>query len=358
MLRKRLAAAAIGGASLLAAVTVVTAGSALGAGGGSWQVLRQLQSTDAPGVSDVVAVGEASGWAFDGPTAWQRDGSSWTPVPFPAKAWEEVIAAGASSASNVWAFTANPLGAHALHWNGSSWAVAGTFARGRPIDGAVVLGPNDVWVFGDGAGVAPAGFPGSPLGSWHYNGRSWSPVAGGSTLAGGSALSPDDIWAYGGTDVAHWNGRGWTRTPVASLLPASRGPGSNPELTGIYAQSPDSVYAVGNSYASNDGGPVTILHYDGSSWTRVAEFGHGYSTQIASDGHGGLWLPLNGAVGGGTIMLHYSGGRLTAVALPDPSGHIFIDTVSLIPGSTSVLGGGYYGSSADHGAGVIAQYQG
>jgi hypothetical protein len=50
----------------------------------------------------VVATGKATGWAFDGtsgPTAWQRNGSTWTEVRFPGKSGEAVVAAGATSPS-------------------------------------------------------------------------------------------------------------------------------------------------------------------------------------------------------------------------------------------------------------------
>jgi hypothetical protein len=71
-----------------------------------------------------------------------------------------------------------------------------------------------VWVFGQPY------FPGAGLGAWHYNGHTWSRVASGHGLQGGSALGADDIWAFDGADVAHWNGSIWSRTSVAHLLPA------------------------------------------------------------------------------------------------------------------------------------------
>jgi len=323
--------------------------------GASWRIVKQLKVGDSPGVTAVVAVGQNGGWAFDGPAAWQRDGARWTQVPFPARDFEQVSAAGASSATNVWAFTESGLGARALHWNGSSWSVAATFSRnvawlGNPIGAVVVLSPSDVWAFS--GSYAPHNGPGA----LHYDGHSWSRVAVGTNLERGSGLSPDDIWAFGGQDVAHWNGVTWSFTSVASLLPATRD-GDDPVVTGIDAQSPGSVYAVGNGNALRGGGPIVILHYNGGSWTRVAQGGsYGYGSQIASDGHGGLWLPMSGASGGEPSMLHYSGGRLTVTALPAPASIFRVDTVSLIPGTTSMLGGGYYFSDATNPVGAILQY--
>ena len=51
------------------------------------------------------------------------------------------------------------------------------------LTGVVALGPSNVWVFG-GSGFGPG------LGTWHFNGRSWSQWHGNAVgLQGGSALS-------------------------------------------------------------------------------------------------------------------------------------------------------------------------
>jgi hypothetical protein len=39
------------------------------------------------------------------------------------------------------------------------------------------------------------------------------------TLPGGSALADNDVWAYNGSSVDHYDGTTWTATSVASLLP-------------------------------------------------------------------------------------------------------------------------------------------
>ncbi len=74
-----------------------------------------------------------------------------------------------------------------------------------------MLNPSDVWVFGQPF------VPGNNLGAWHYNGHTWSRVAGGGGLEGGSALSPSNIWAFDGVDVAHWNGQAWSRTSAGNF---------------------------------------------------------------------------------------------------------------------------------------------
>jgi hypothetical protein len=259
------------------------------------------------------------------------------------------VAAGATSADNAWAFTAGGAQSRALHWNGRAWSVQRSFAQ--QIGGAVVISPSDIWVFGQPY------FPGTGLGAWHYNGSSWSRVTSGRGLEGGSALSANDIWAVDGVDVAHWNGSTWSRTSVAHLLPAKQ-PLNGPLLTGIFVQSKNSVYAIGNGGLEDEGGPLVILHWNGRQWSKVAHGNYGFGVQpmqqVSSDGHGGLWLPMPGVDGQPSYLLHYSGGRLTQAALPDGEHKMSVEAVALIPGTTDVLGGGDTHASNAPGTNVTA----
>jgi hypothetical protein len=349
-------------AALMAAAVVAVAGCAPTATAAqvsaapSWHIVKRVASGSNGVVTAVTAVGRNGGWAFDGfsnATAWERNGSTWTQVPFPSQNEEMVVAAAASSATNVWAFTQEVGISRALRWNGQHWTVMRFFPRA--IGGAVVLSSSDVWVFG-----API-FPGAGLGAWHYNGRTWTQVASGHGLEGGSGRSASDIWAFDGADVAHWNGSTWSRTSVASLLPAKQQL-NDPFLTGIYEQSRHSVYAIANGHLQDEGGPLVILHWNGSAWSKVAggNFGFGAGQQLSSDGHGGLWLPMPGFGGQKSYLVHYTGGHLVAAPLPVGPDKITVGTVALIPGTTQVLGGGDTHASTDPGTdvvGVILQYE-
>jgi hypothetical protein len=322
------------------------------AGAASWRVVKQLRGGAFPAITAVVTVGRNGGWAFDGqgsPTAWERNGSAWSRVSFPGQSNEVVVAAAATSASDVWAFTGDGGHSRALRWNGSKWSVAGTFSRG--IGGAAAISASDVWVFGQPF------VPGSGLGAWHDNGHSWSRVAGGGGLEGGSAVSASDVWAFDGTHVANWNGKTWTRTSVAHLLPGKQQL-NDPAVTGIYAQSRNSVYAIANGNLQDEGGPIVVLHYNGHIWAKLAEGNYGFGTQplqqIASDGHGGLWLPMPGVAGQKSYLLHYSAGHLTVAALPASASKINVDAVALIPGTTDLLGGGFTHAAGNPGANVVA----
>jgi hypothetical protein len=318
----------------------------------SWHIVKRVPGGSNGVFTAVTAVGRNGGWAFDGfskATAWERNGSTWTRVPFPSQNDEMVVAAAASSASNVWAFTQEFGTSRALRWNGQEWTAVRSFSRS--IGGAVVLSSSDVWVFGTDQ------VPGANLGAWHYNGRTWTKVASGHGLEGGSGRSASDIWAFEGADVAHWNGSAWSRTSVASLLPAKQQL-NDPALTGIYEQSPHSVYAIGNGRAQDEGGPLVILHWNGSAWSRVAQGNYGIGTlpvqQVGPDGHGGFWLPMPGYSSTKAYMLHYSAGQLTAADLPGGPYRISVDAVALIPGTTDLLGGGETHAFANPGSNIVA----
>jgi hypothetical protein len=47
-------------------------------------------------------------------------------------------------------------------------------------------------------------------------------------------------------------------------------------LTGIVAVSKHSVYAIGNGDLQDEGGPMVILHWNGSQWSRVAQGNYGF----------------------------------------------------------------------------------
>lgn len=205
-----------------------------------------------------------------------------------------------------------------------------------------VLGPRDVWVF-------------SSLGKiYHFNGRTWTEVP--ATLQGGSALNGHNVWAYGGADVEHCNGRTWTATNVASLLPPPTvwGPAS---LTSILALAPDDVYATGEGPEPPDsGGPGVLLHFNGRTWTRVAEsssLNSASGTKLVPDGRGGLWISAEPTfVNEG--LFHYSAGQLTAVTLPSGVNHY--GPVSHIPGTAGALFGAETSNGTPSGASLILRY--
>jgi hypothetical protein len=292
----------------------------------------------------VVATGKTTGFAFNGfgapggETAYERTSTTWKKVPFPGKNNEVVATAAASSPSNVWAFADSMFSSSSrvLRWTGAKWAVVKTF--GGSVWGASVLGPKDVWVYG----LVPGGFMAPAIGVWHFNGSGWTLV--GKNISGGSALSDHDVWGFTRTSVEHWNGSGWAATSVKSLLPAVDPHGLNhPSVVGILALSHGNVYAFGSADTQDEGGPLVVLHFNGTKWSKVAtgQFGYGpFYNQVSSDGGGGLWIPMNGPAGGTAFLVHYAGGKLTKAVEPVNPVNLAIASVSRIPGTTQQLAGG------------------
>jgi hypothetical protein len=309
-----LSAAGTVAAALLSGAPAASAATA------SW---HPVLSVPGGGVAEaVVATGKATGWAFlrDG-SAYQRAGAAaWRQVAFPGSGGY-VNAAAASSPSNVWAAfrTTTAGGSQVDRWNGRSWVVVRSFPG--EVTGLSVLGPDDVWAFGGGSGGE---------GVFHFNGRGWAQAS--SALSGGSAASDRDVWAYSGTQIAHYDGRQWTETDVAGLFPASAGGRVAPVVTGVLALAPDDVFAVGVGWAGVGGGPSVVLHYDGHGWSLAAAgpyvLGPG---SLASDGQGGLWMTSD-THQNLEVLLHYSAGQLADAGEPFTS-------VASIPGTDEALGG-------------------
>jgi hypothetical protein len=339
---------AAAGASAASAVPRSAAAAATPAP--SWKIAKSVNSGD---FTTVVASSSTTGWAFDeedtpAPVAYRHAGgnwSSWTKFSgFPGVKGEAIVAAAATSADDVWAVSqvgVGSTGGRVFSWNGHKWTVVKTFKN--PVGGLAVLGPRDVWVFGNQEGFPAA----KDNGAWHYNGSTWSQVSSGKGLAGGSAVSHTDVWAFHGTSVYQWTGSAWHGTSVASLLPKKMQL-NDPQVTGILAAGKDNVYAIGNGTDEDDGGPTVVLHYNGSKWAKEASGNYGYGSivslpeqSLSSDGGSGLWLPQPGADGAPSYIVHYAGSALKAAPLP-VSGHaIAVFSVARIPGTAWQVATGY-----------------
>jgi hypothetical protein len=323
-----------GGAIAAAVLSGAQAASAATPQAPSW---HPVLSVPGGGVTEaVVATGKSTGWAFlrDG-TAYQRAGATaWNQVPFPGSNGY-VNAAAASSPSNVWAaFQSAAGGSQVDRWDGSNWAVVKSFLG--EVTKLSVLGPDDVWAFGGASGSE---------GVFHFNGRSWAEVS--STLQGGSATSDQDVWAYSGTQLAHYDGANWTETDVAGLFPASSGGTSAPSLTGVLALAPGNVFATGVGWAGVGGGAAVVLHFNGHGWSLAAAGPTVINSAVtlASDGKGGLWMTSD-THQNFEVLLHYSAGQLVNADEPFMS-------VASIPGTAEALGGNATGVATTP---VVYQY--
>jgi hypothetical protein len=94
---------------------------------------------------------------------------------------------------------------------------------------------------------------------------------------------PNDVWAVGwfGT-IMHWDGTTWTRFESGTQWP----------LFGIWGSGPNDVWAVGR-YG-------TVLHWDGTTWSPSPSNTTVELVGVWGNGHGDVWAP----VGGDRAMMH------------------------------------------------------
>jgi hypothetical protein len=315
-----------------------SAAAALRATTPHWRVVAQTPATSY--LDSVVAPGPATAWAlgFGGngitpsfPVGRHWNGRRWLVVRWPAGLNDNGIScAGASSGSNVWAFTGagghkgnGPPNAAALRLLSGRWVVSKVLssAPDTGITGCNVIGPADVWVFG-GAFAGAAG----PAGTWHLTRAGWKQLDTGNVhLFDASVLSAKDIWAAGGEYapvprvepiVARWNGSSWrVIRSVGSVLPLP----TNSRLVytdAVKAISPTSVWvqAISTNFATTN---VFVAHWNGVRWSRVKPGNPGYYLPTAvSDGHGGWWSAPYLTTGPVRYLLHRVSSQWTRVPLP------------------------------------------
>jgi hypothetical protein len=281
----------------------------------------------------IVSTGKTSGYVFRWaprsayPAAYERIGTTgWKQVRFPGERGERVVTAGATSPTDVWAFSglAN-LGSRVFELVKGKWTVVKAFRS--PIASATVLSSKDVWVFGaaDDSGAAR-------LGVYHYNGHTWTRVS--STLGDGYAVSDQDVWASTGGSVENYNGHKWTATSLARLLPKDK----NVKLVdGVLALSARNVYVLASDFIGHETAAVYVLHYAGHKWSKVAK-NYGFGTgSLSPDGKGGFYFTAYQHDGGNPALLHYYDGKLTAIAPFTAISSTQVLHVTHIPGTTQQL---------------------
>jgi hypothetical protein len=208
------------------------------------------------------------------------------------------------------------------HFDGTSWKALETFDQGAAIYGVCADATNDVWAVGTlafGATVIE-----------HFNGTSWSVVSspspglGEDVLTGVTALAPNNVWAVGfyAKDV---NTDRLTKTLIKHGTAPVGGLFSVPTLDltlctnpttlwGITAVSANDVWAFGDYYAADGSGQIftLVLHWDGISWKIVPSPSPANSNTRVDILFGGTAIPrdnlwLVGNEFGRTLVLNATG---------------------------------------------------
>lgn len=338
-----------------------------------WHVVARLARG---GFDAVTAPARASAWAFGNQrsistgrvfaVARHWNGHRWSGVQrvSPLKS-SSAVCAGASSSSNVWAFTQAgggmgdpPSNASAMRLQAGHWVTAKVLSSplGRYVTGCNVLGPANVWVFGgELAGL------GGGVGTWHLTSSRWSQLnTGNLVLFNASAVSPRDIWAAG-ADVStttpqpalgRWNGTTWTEdSSIAASLPKSAGTRWVVPRA-IRAFSSSDVWVLTEVQQNFRETGVLVVHWNGTKWSRVKPGSRGYYLPTAvADGHGGWWSEPYLTSATVPYLLHEANGRWARFPIPVPLEAFGLSLVH-VPGSRTTLA---CGTADQHGqtSGVV-----
>lgn len=322
-------AAVVGGKPAIAKTVVKTAG---------WRVITTVGPAN-ENVSGTLAVNSAkdgwSVWTGSHYTSVERlVGSEWTRVPIPATLTGYVrsaVAFDGDSASDFWLFNSDSAN-HALRFAGSKWTlqqIPAWVLPQRSGDGpstvtTSVFSPDNVWVFGLGAGSYAA----------HYNGHAWAKVRLPAVPDEVSAVSPDDIWALHGDTAWYGNGKTWTATKIPKAA------GNPPEaFANLTVSGRDSAWVWRTILVPGPQTEADVLHWNGTAWQSVARTPADNIDSVAPDGAGGLWatgIDINPS--GFNLFYHLARGHWTEVNPPAGTLTQAQEHLTWIPGTHSLWG--------------------
>jgi hypothetical protein len=332
--------------SIFAAVATSAAGfPARAADAPDWQIAAKVHygsSDNASGYSAVIAAAKDNAWVFGGtnpggpssPAAEHWNGKRWRAWRLPAGLDGFIVAAAASSPSNVWAVGQG----YALRWDGLRWSVAKSWNQAGGITSVAAISGSDVWVFGSSSFSGEAS-----VGAWHYDGRTWARASGiADAIYRASAVSPGNIWAItvspDGGSVLHYNGSAWSEVQAASSALADT------QVNDVLAVSSGNVWVSGTTPANAADGRLVLAHWNGQRWKRfVAPWPVQQTERFTTDGAHGVWIPVvTGGDSPATWILHLSnsgGWTRTKIAAGRGDG-VGVGDLALIPGTAAVWGAG------------------
>jgi hypothetical protein len=353
------------------AISLVGASALVLATGGVGQAARSaswvVQKNFGPGAAvSVAATSSRDVWltclcANHGqtPSIERWDGSHWHAVATPSKMFTgQGALIGASSSGDAWVFTqvepatGSPYDL-AWHWTGRTWRRYRLPGRPSVISAAAVLGPTDAWAYGGSYGDS---LDLTSVYIVRFTGRGWRRVSAPVIPLTVSARSADDMWIAGPTPssasrerpdfaLARWTGHGWQAVPVPQLRVGTGATLQDPE---VLALGPRDVWltlvAAPNSGVGSS--TVIVLHYDGRTWSRRAGLVVPLmsTSNLAPDGHGGLWLALMTYRKGEGELVHFRNDRWSRpVVLARPEHYTVIQALAAWPGSTAPWAVGWTG---------------
>jgi hypothetical protein len=213
--------------------------------------------------------------------------------------------------------------AQILHWSGSDWTDDGPYAAlpYSNLNGITCAAPDDCWAVGDDRNNSEF--------IAHWNGTTWSHAGPYGAvpdviLNSVTCVSSADCWAVGnassggrgrgrrggggrggggssnGEVIIHWNGSSWSRVGPNGSIP-------DVDLNSVACVSANDCWAVGNELGSGWNREV-LLHWNGSSWSRAGPY-YGVPSEnlnsvycVASND---CWAV--GDSNGGELIIHWNG---------------------------------------------------
>ncbi|WFE39931.1 hypothetical protein [Micromonospora sp. WMMD998] len=369
--RRRTAAATL--ATVTAGALLLPATSGVAATTSPWKATLPSLLTDSR-LTDVVATGPDNAWSvgyqastytgysIDEPYALlQWNGQGWTERRLPHKA-VNLTKVAAANAGDVWTVGAKEFGQpYAGHFDGRIWTahapLGGSPGYADLLDvaatggGRAVLvghdGGRPLVVSGDTRGFDRVAVPGTEQENGVLRGV-WS-TPDGSIFAAGERYVPDA--PYPEPMIVQRVGGAWRVAAVPSI--------SSARLTGVWARSSTDAWAVGTQDFDTTPKPV-VLHWDGTSWKRVAgPASTGWTYAVAGDANGNVWISGTNPYPPyieypGTLLLRYTGGRWSVAYGPKVEGNDpALDALANIPGTSSFWGSGTVTTGGVNLTGVI-----
>jgi len=262
---------------------------------GKWEHVSGVTRGVYGGNGDIHARTDHDVWVAARDKALHYDGTTWTEVapattsyfqpfstiwsPGPKEAW----AAGWGSAPNniqrfngtafepvtrsdsvnyvnaIWGTASNNVyfvgnDASILRWNGTVLEVVfynvASIGMYNDVHGSAA---DNVWVVGSNGGVM------------HFDGKDWTPrpIMGADDLGEVLVLAPNDVWAadFWSTHLYRYDGQVWSEVEAPAVESDING---NRAIRTLFGTSND-------LWAAGSGG--NVFHWDGQTWTRVANFG-------------------------------------------------------------------------------------
>lgn len=163
-----------------------------------------------------------------------------------------------------------------------------------------------------------------------------------------AAVAPNDIWIGGSfyqegnsdshTLIEHWDGRQWTIVDTPDVG----------GITDIFAAAPNDVWVLGSAFMPNT---QYLLHWDGSTWQKVAS--DIYARSIGGTSGTDVWV-----LGNPWTIRHWDGTNWSTASGPPPSGAIeaLLDMKAFTPNDAWAVGT-YVINAAIHG-GIMVHWDG